>query len=119
MTFRLVHSTLTCSHTHTLTFNLKHTHTLCENTQSKVQNQKGTLTCDLISRIVATYCKTLFYPFNISRHYPFTEQNIYFCLFFFFFMELLVFKFSQGASMPKLTVFSRKQRQDTRQLRFL
>jgi len=74
MTVRLVHLTLTRALTHnTHSFSLKHT-------QSKVQNQSVTLACDLTSRIVATYSKTLFYPFNISRHYPFTEQNIYFCL---------------------------------------
>lgn len=94
MTFRLVHLTLTRALTRTRTHTLSVSNTLCENTQSKVQNQKVTLACDLISRIVATYCKTLFYPFNISRHYPFTEQNIYFCLISWSYQFL---KFSQGA----------------------
>lgn len=97
------------SHVHTRT--LKHTLEI-KNVKQNFENSDTGMWLNI------SYChilQTLFKPFNISLHYPFTEQNIYFCLSH----GATCFQFSQrGETSPNSQCFPENNGK-TRQLHFL
>lgn len=113
MTYRLVHLTLMCiSHIHILTHTHSNIHYMWNHIQSN--NTKVTQTnlenSDTGMWLNISYCchKLCFIHLTLVNIIH-LQNKIYICLF----MELLILNSHRGQKIPKLTVFSRKQRQDT------